>query len=162
MESANKRYIGITIAIVIALILCLVYYLTEPIILNYDQICDEIEIEIIDEYFCITYTKPVLEVNYLAKSGGTQYIGMSQDNLGRLYKQCFQAKTNRWNQIFGKKKSVLYKNKLGSYGASSGESTIIEDDLSTRIVPRYDAIIYYRDSDGSEHLLWTFEKGGTS
>ena len=48
MESTNKRYIGITIAIVIALILCLVYYLTEPIILNYDQICDEIEIEIID------------------------------------------------------------------------------------------------------------------
>ena len=152
-----KKRIIISVISCFALVVCcyMVYEFSKPIILSYEQIEEHITITELDGNLYILCDMNISEVNHLGNSGGTEFIKMTDDNTGRCYKQCLQVTTTKWDTFFHNQKAVIYKNKLESHGALSGESVIINDDMTTFTVPRYDTEIYYRDSSGNEYLLWT-------
>lgn len=140
----------------VALILVFIW-LQQPVCLDYDECIEYITVEEIDGYLYVFYAHPVQIISYLANDGGTIYLHSTDQNDGRCYRQSIQIETTRWNQLITKK-TVLYKRELGAYGAISGESNIINEDGTIRTVPRYDVELFFRDSTGVEHLIWSFDE----
>ncbi len=152
-----KKRIIISVISCFALVVCcyMVYEFSKPIILSYEQIEEHITITELDGNLYILCDMNISEVNHLGNSGGTEFIKMTDDDTGRCYKQSLQVTTSKWDTFFHNQKVIIYKNKLESHGALSGESVVINDDMTVSTVPRYDTEIYYRDPSGNEYLLWT-------
>lgn len=133
-------------------------FLGQTIILSYEEIINRLSIDDSGDAICIMCNFHVSDINYLANSDGTVFIRWCEDHNGRCYRQSIQVIATKWDIMFSNQESVLHRRELTGYGALSGESAIIDDDGTVSSVNRYDTEVYYRDADGDEQLLWSFER----
>lgn len=143
---------ALSISVLITLLVCL---LNQEIILSYDEIANHLSVNIIENNIYIICDFHVEKVDYLANNNGTTFVETCQDCGGRCYHQSLQITATKWNILFSKRESVIYKRGLTSHGALSGESAIINNDGTISSINRYDTAIHYRNADKTEWLLWS-------
>ncbi len=141
---------ALTVALVVA-------FFSQTVILSHEEIISHLSIVENEDAVCIMCDFYISNINYLANSDGTVFIRQCEDCTGRCYRQSLQAAATKWDILFSNQKTIIYKRKLTEHGALSGESVIISDDGIVSSVNRYDTEIYYRDANGNERLLWSFE-----
>lgn len=148
-----KKYIKVLFILLLVTFVISIFILALiPKYLDYDEIKEHLITSEDNDHLYIGIDHYANEINHMASQDGHKYL-YSLDDGSRCYEQYLYAKASFFDKLTSKY-TAFYYYPLSDIGAVHGTAININDDGSQEEYACYTVAVYYKDQDGSTHLLW--------